>query len=318
MNFNSSFNINFQNIFCKTISLISLLLIAIAIFATNSSTSLVYANENEPILNLKYKAGAEHLTHQKITTIAATALGLSIERVKNIAAASGMPDKNQGGISGGFNQQWSHGLLFNNKKEIKWGDANTDYHDNLLGLKNNDRYDDNPLDEIDETTSSVKLESWENGSADKFYLQNDQQKGDWYLGYASHYIVDLTTPIHTTVPGFSHLEILSKHFNFELWIANNFDKGHNLATVAINDNKIYSITNPREDAKKAAWNACYWNDVDGYGQRLWDLYKQEGYPTEENSGNAELVEAAKIMILEAVRWSKSTIKWGLDNYQQWD
>lgn len=289
------------------------------ILSSNTSTANV-PNPNVKNTVLKYKETDIYFDHQAITRVATQYWSLSDKRAESIIQGSRMPDYYQKGLTNLFNQQWSHGLLLGKNRAWRWGDANEDFHDNLLGIKgnNNNNNEGDESDEGDEENNNVYAhEGWDGGSADQFYLQNNQQNGDWYIGYASHYIVDVTAPPHTTSPLPNRFDILYHHFDFELWVTNNLEKGHRLIDAAIEDNEYYTIVDPSLDLQNAAWKACYWSGDQGYGRALWDTYIKDGYPTDENSGSKELVEHAKKMIIEAARWSKGTIKWGLDQYNQW-
>ncbi|MBF0300455.1 MAG: hypothetical protein HQK51_17185 [Oligoflexia bacterium] len=277
------------------------------VLAVTESTAASTATVN------KYKENAFNFDHQAITKVACEFWSLSEERTKNIMLGSRMPDIYQRGLSHLFNQQWSHGLLYGKNRTWRWGDANEDFHDNLLGTKG---IDQNRNSSPEDETENLFHEGWNNGSADQFYLKDDQTTGDWYLGYASHFIEDVTIPPHTTSPFPGRLDILYHHASFEVWLTNNLEKGHRLIDAAALDNEYYIVTDPSEDLKRAAWNSCYWNE-EGYGKEVWDNYVSDGYPTKENSGSPELVKNAKNMITEAVRWSRGTIKWGLDQYNQW-
>ncbi|MBF0362485.1 MAG: hypothetical protein HQK49_15815 [Oligoflexia bacterium] len=278
--------------------LLSIVIIAPASASASASATNFTTTTTTTTIN-KYKEDDTNHDHQIFTKLAAKFWGLSDERIKNIALGAKMPDITQSGFSGNFNQQWSHGLLYGKNQKRMWGDADQDFEGNLMG------------------NLSGNNEGWNHSSADIFYSKNDQKNGDWYIGYASHYIVDVTTPVHSTNPLLNRLDVLTHHFDFELWIANNLEGGHRLLDAAINDKEYYTITDPRKNLQDVAWKACYWNIENGYGKILWDLYKKDGYPTKENSGSPELVDNAKIMIVEAVRWARGTIKWGLDQYNQW-
>ena len=49
--------------------------------------------------------------------------------------------------------------------------------------------------------------------------------GDWYLGYASHYLQDVGNLWHTST---NIVQQLSTHGGYETWVDNNWDEGHNL------------------------------------------------------------------------------------------
>lgn len=235
--------------------------------------------------------------HTSFSELAAAYWGLPASRVANIKRAGDQPDVYQAGIDNYYNQQWSHAFLLTGGATWLWGDADDDFYDNL-------------------NQSSGEWESPEglNGKSAKYYYQaGSQYMGDWYLGYATHYIEDVNLVVHTSAP--SRTDLLSKHFAFEDWIHANLTSGHRLLSAAAADPYYYAVTDPKASIKNAAYFVCYGQG--GVGKRVWDAYVASGYPTAAGAGNATLVAAAKEMMIRAARYTRGTIKYALDKYGQW-
>jgi hypothetical protein len=252
-----------------------------------------------PVLQTHPEAAVKwsQLTHKKIVAVAAAKWGLSTARVNNITAASEMPDVYQSGFSNGYNQQWSHAFMLTSGGYWYWGDADDDFYDNL-------------------NQSGGEIESPEgyNGKSAKYYYQaSNQYQGDWYVGYACHYIEDVCLVLHTTVPGYY---MATKHFDFETWVENNLTAGHKLLDAVSADNTYYIVTDPKTAINQAAYyTSGYYSSA--YGKKAWDAYAACGYPTAAGSGNATLVANTRGMLVDAGRYVKGTIKYTLDKYGQW-
>lgn len=237
------------------------------------------------------------LTHKKVVAVAAAKMGLSTARVNNMTAASEMPDVYQAGLENGFNQQWSHAFMLTSGGYWYWGDADDDFHDN-----------------INQSTGEIESPEGYNGKSAKYYYQaGNQYQGDWYLGYACHYIEDVCLVLHTTVPDYY---MATKHFAFESWVENNLTAGHNLLAAVQADNYYYVITDLKQAVNQAAYyTSGYYSSA--YGKKAWDAYVASGYPTAAGTGNATLVANTKGMLVDAGRYVKGTIKYTLDRYSQW-
>ncbi len=237
------------------------------------------------------------LTHMKVVAVAAAKMGLSSARVSNITAASEMPDVYQSGLDNGYNQQWSHAFMLTSGGYWYWGDADDDFHDNL-----------------DQSSGEIESPEGYRGKSAKYYYQaGNQQQGDWYLGYACHYIEDVCLVLHTTVPGYY---MATKHFAFETWVENNLTAGHRLLDAVAADNSYYVVSKPKTAVNQAAYyTSGYYSSA--YGKKAWDAYAACGYPTAAGSGNATLVANTKGMLVDAGRYVKGTIKYALDKYGQW-
>ncbi len=249
--------------------------------------------EAHPDLEVKWSC----LTHRKVVSIAAAKMGLSTGRINNITAASDSPDVYQSGLENGFNQQWSHAFMLTSGGYWYWGDADDDFHDN-----------------INQSTSEIESPEGYKGKSAKYYYQaGNQYRGDWYLGYACHYIEDVCLVLHTTVPFGA---MATKHFAFETWVENNLTAGHKLLDAVSADNYYYVITDLKTAVNQAAYyTSGYYSST--YGKKAWDAYVASGYPTGAGTGNAALVANVKGMLVDAGRYVKGTIKYTLDRYGQW-
>ncbi|MCK4259315.1 MAG: hypothetical protein KAX49_10080 [Halanaerobiales bacterium] len=235
-------------------------------------------------------------THVNLTDIAASSWGLSSSRVNTIANASDMPDVYQSGLDNGYNQQWSHAYLYCSLGFWVWGDADDDFHDN-----------------IDQESGEIESpEGFNNKSAKYYYELGDQFNGDWYLGYAIHFIEDACIILHTSDPT---LDMLTHHFDFEEWVDNNWNSGHNFSSAVANDGYYYAVTDLKQAVRNAAYNCSYWTST--LGETVWDNYISSGYPTTAGTGNSTLVANTKTMLIRACRYAKGTIKYALDKYGQW-
>jgi len=235
--------------------------------------------------------------HTSFSELAARYWGLSAARIQNIKLAGDQPDVYQAGITAAYNQQWSHAFILSSGNVWVWGDADDDFYDNLNGDSG----------EWESPEGLYEL------SAKDYYGWGDQYWGDWYLGYATHYIEDVNLVVHTSAP--YQADLLTKHFAFEDWIKNNLTAGHRLITAAASDPYYYAVTDPKATIRNGAYFSCYWSN--DHGRRVWDAYKASGYPTAAGTGNADLVRYAKEMMIRTIRYTRGTVKYALDRYGQW-
>lgn len=235
-------------------------------------------------------------THHALSEIAAKDWGLSTSRVNNMADASEMPDEYQSGLDNGFNQQWSHAYLYSSFGFWIWGDADDDFYDN-----------------IDQDGGEFESPEGYNGKSAKYYYQaGNQYMGDWYVGYACHYIEDVSLILHASDPA---LDMLTKHFNFEAWVANNWTTGHNFYGTVAADHYYYEVTDLKAAIRNAAKGSSYWTS--DLGKNVWDNYRSSDCPTGAGTGNSDLVYYTKQMLIRAARYTKGAIKYALNTYNQW-
>jgi hypothetical protein len=240
------------------------------------------------------------LTHVSVAGLAAQKWGLASSRVDTIGNAADDPDTYESGIENGFNQQWSHAYLHSALGFWMWGDANENFDDCLTG----------------ELAGQLEGPECKDGlSAWYYYWSGNQSLGDTYLGYAVHYIEDVSLVLHASDPTLA-LDMLTQHFNFENWVKNNWTAGHNFQATVAADNYYYAITNLQQSVRNAAWAGSYWNSSSA-GRKAWNAYRSSGYPTGLGTGNAELVTNTKQMLIRASRYATGAIKYALDAYGEW-
>jgi hypothetical protein len=241
------------------------------------------------------------IAHKNMTYICARKLGLSKARATIMRDASIMPDVYQKGIQNRFNQQWSHAFMI--KKTMFgaswiWGDADDDFHDNLDG------------DSGEIESPEGYNEKW----AGYFYNLGKQDLGDWYVGYACHFMEDIGFVLHTSFPNVS---MGLYHSKFEEWMDKNWNEGHCFINDAlmILPNDFYEFKNPKEAIRLAAKSSNWY--YSSYGKEAWLAYENSDYPNEIGTGNQELVNYTRQMIRETTKWTGATIKYALNKYQQW-
>jgi hypothetical protein len=273
---------------------------------------LLPADENDPIVaSDAAAAGAapkwSEYTHRSLSSIAASQWGLSTGRASNISEASDDPDTYQAGLDNGYNQQWSHAYIYDDwfgAIFYLWGDADHDFHDNIDGPAGGEGY---------------------NGSyAGYHYGAANQYQGDRYLGYALHYIEDVSITVHSTAPDstgvtvpYYTLDMLTRHFDFEQWVHNNMNAGYMLLNAVANDWYYYPVTNLAQSIKNAAWASCAYKGTSSVGYSAWKEYRNSGYPTAAGTGSAALADNTRKMLIAAGRYAKGAVKYTLDRYGQW-
>jgi hypothetical protein len=245
-------------------------------------------------------------THRSVSGVAASQWGLSAGRIANISEASDDPDTYQAGLDNGYNQQWSHAYIYDDwfgSVFYIWGDANEDCRDNLNGPVGGEGY---------------------NGLYAGYYYGSSQYQGDRYVGYAMHYIEDVSITLHSTAPDslgitvpYYTVDMLTNHFNYESWVNNNLYSGYKLMDAVANDYYYYAVTDPSQAVINAAWASCAYKGTSSVGYLAWKAYRSCGYPTASGTGNSTLADNTKIMLIAAARYAKGVIKYALDKYGQW-
>ncbi|MFA8450166.1 MAG: hypothetical protein ACEPOW_05700 [Bacteroidales bacterium] len=238
-------------------------------------------------------------THDQYVYWCAKKLGLSEERAQAMGEAAEMPDFFQAGIQNGFAQQWSHAYMYSSKGNWEWGDADDDFHDNLLGSE----------------TPGKEGEGYKGKYAGLYYDQGDQKMGDWYVGYGLHYITDVSETLHSTFI-FPKVSMAFHHFDFESWVLNNWTEGHCFVNAVkdVDPSEFYQVSDLRASLKQAAYNANYYSS--SFSGKAWDAYGDSGYPKGVGEGNAEAVKYTKVMIHEAAKWTGGSMKFILQHYNQ--
>lgn len=242
-----------------------------------------------------------HITHNNFVYQCAKKLGLEDERAVIMRNASIMPDVYQSGIDNAFNQQWSHAFLvikaFWGMQWI-WGDADDDFYDNLLG----------------DSGESESPEGYNRKWAGYYYISGNQDLGDWYVGYACHYISDVSFVLHSTFP---NLNMIFYHSDYEEWIDNNWNTGHNFSKAIdnISTSLYYTFSDPKAALRNAARASNY--SYNSHARKAWDNYMSSGHPTASGSGNESCVANTRLMIAEAVKWTGGAIKYALNRFNRW-
>jgi hypothetical protein len=245
--------------------------------------------------------------HSSLASIAASQWGLSGGRAAALASASTWPDVYQAGLDNGYNQQWSHAYIYDDwfgYTYYFWGDAEEDCHDNIDGPQGGEGYN--------------------GGWAGSYYATGNQVTGDQYLGYAIHFIEDVSIVVHSTSPTslgvtvpYYTADMITNHFAFESWVDNNLTAGHRLLDAVSADYYYYPVTDIKQSVKNAAWASCAYKGTSSVGWLTWSEYKKSGYPTGTGTGSAALVSNAKKMLIAAGRYAKGLLKYTLDRYSQW-
>jgi hypothetical protein len=239
--------------------------------------------------------------HDNYVYLCAVKLGLSTSRASAMRDAAHMPDVFQSGLDNLYNQQWSHAYMIVKMfwgPQWVWGDADDDFHDN-----------------IDSSDNGIEGPEGYNGKwAGYYYRAGKQSLGDWYTGYACHYIADVSFVLHVTVPDY---DMAVHHFDYETWISNNWDKGHCFATTAnqVPVSSYYTISDLRSGIENAALKATA--SYSANGRLAWENYKASGFPTAAGSGSLLAAQYTRKMVEEATKWTGGAIKYSLIKYKQW-
>ncbi|MGI6479525.1 MAG: hypothetical protein ACOX0M_08820 [Salinivirgaceae bacterium] len=221
--------------------------------------------------------------HSKLMFIAAKYWKLSDSRANRMAAGAPMPDQhdNEGTIPG--TQQWRHGYIYLYGYYTGIGVADAMCANNINGSGYNKR-------------------------SAFYYYPSNKWMGDWYLGYAAHYLQDVANPWHTSANIYQQL---ATHNGYENWVSANWDSGHNFESVVNADKYYYSVTNPAAAVRYLALWSNYRNTT------IYDAYVASGKPTGLNGGNDALIEGTKELLIAACRYSKGLIKHTLDAENAW-
>lgn len=243
-------------------------------------------------------SGLAEATHVSISLLAAQKWGLSAGRANVIGQAADDPDTYESGFDNAYNQQWSHAYIYAWWGSWIWGDANENFDDCITGR----------------LAGQLEGPECKDGqSAKQWYQAANQQMGDKFLGYATHYIEDVSMILHTSAP---NPDMVTQHFAYEAWVKNNWTAGHNFSATVAADGYYYTITDLQQAVRNTAWAASYWN-TGSAGQLAWDAYAASGYPTGVGTGNAQVVAQTKTMLIRASRYALGAIKYTLDTYGQW-
>lgn len=236
-------------------------------------------------------------THDNYVYLCAIKLGISSSRSAIMRDAAHMPDVFQSEVDNIYNQQWSHAYIITKTfwgAQWIWGDADDDFHDNIVKSSSSEGY---------------------NGKWAGFYYQNGNQSlGDWYTGFACHYIEDVSFVLHSTFPD---LDMALHHSDFETWINNNWTSGHNFLAVAnaVPVSSYYSISDLKAAIRSASRGSNY--SYSSNAKNAWNNYKASGFPTSAGSGSSNTAFYTAKMVEEATKWTGAAIKYSLNTFNQW-
>ena len=247
------------------------------------------------------KASWSETIHDNYVYLCAKQLGLSETRAALMQKAAHMPDVFQSGFDHGYNQQWSHAFMIKKTwwgPQWVWGDADGDFYDNLNG----------------DSGEFESPEGYNGKCAGEYYALFKRDLGDWYVGYACHYIADVCLLLHTTIPDY---DLAMHHFDFETWVQNNWSAGFKFKSTAeaVPASSYYTFTDPKAAIVKAAINAN--TTLNANAKLAWYYYKASGFPTTAGTGSGSAAVYTRKMVEEAVKWTGGSIQYALDKYRQW-
>lgn len=236
-----------------------------------------------------------------IARLAARRWWLTRSREDTIAKAADDPDTYEAGIDNSFNQQWSHAYIYSDLGLWMWGDANENFDDCITGT----------LSEQPEGP-----ECRDGKSARTCYASGNQRLGDTYLGYALHYIADVSLVLHSSNP-VQTPDLGIYHLRSETWVKNNWTDGHRFQATVAADGYYYPITDLQQAVRNAAWSSSFANSSSA-GRMAWIGYRDSGYPSAAGQGSASLVYATRLMLIRAARYTAGAIEYTLGAYDQWE
>ncbi len=247
------------------------------------------------------KASWSEATHKNIAYLVAKNLGLPEARASIIRDASEMPDFYQSGLDNLYNQQWSHNYILQKvlwSTVWIWGDADDDFHDNIDGCSG----------------ESESPEGYNGKWAGYYYSRGNKDLGDWYVGYACHFIQDVSLGLHTTIPDQA---MFDNHNNFEEWVKNNWTSGYQFANYAsaVPAASYYTISSLKPALQSAAKGSCH--SFSPNAKNAWEAYKASGYPTASGAGSPDAVFYTSKMVQEATKWTGGAVKYAMSKYGQW-
>lgn len=237
--------------------------------------------------NFKYELPNEkwgYTPHYMTMYIAAKKCGLSDSRAAQMASSANLPDTYDGSHAIPGTQQWRHGYVYLVSGVYSgFGIAPSMCANNING------------------------NGYSGRSAFYYYLTGNKSSGDWYLGYASHYLQDLGNPWHTA----SNLYQQLTHNSYETWVANNWSAGHKFQDAVNADNSYYTVSNP---ATSAVNLARYSN---GRNSTISKAYNDSNKPTAAGTGNSTLVSETRTLLIYTARYNKGLIRYTLNACDAW-
>ena len=168
---------------------------------------------------------------------------------------------------------------------------------------------------IGDNSYGSSSEGYNGKSAAYYYQKGNQFWGDWYVGYANHYIQDVSfSVLHTTIPGWY---LATKHGAYERWIAANWETGHKFANTVrgVSKYSYYSFSNLKGAIRSAAKYSTY--SANHASKYAWNNWKSSGFPTGAGQGNWAAVYYTRLMLQRTTKWTGGIIKYALNRYNQW-
>jgi len=222
--------------------------------------------------------------HDNMTYYCAKQWGLSDDRAQTMLNASHMPDiyDVEGQIPG--TQNWLHGWVQIINGVWVWGSADNACNNNIQGI------------------------GWNGKCSFYYYKIGNISQGDWYLGYAAHYMEDCGNPWHTSA---NIVQQLSTHSDYETWVDNNWTNGFNFSLSISSDYYYYSVTNPKDAVKALAIYSNSQNSI------IYKAFLDSGSPTKADIGNTVLVSETRQLLINTSRYVKGLMKFTLDAKNAW-
>lgn len=234
------------------------------------------ANEPEPKWALN--------VHKSMMVLAAAKMGLSSTRQNQMSYWAAKPDTVDGeGVVPG-SQQWRHGYVYLSGVYV-WGGAAQCLDQNIYGTS-----------------------GYLNKSAGYYYSQGNKTYGDYYLGYALHYLADVGNPWHTNADIVSQA---TSHGNYETWVKNNWTTGWNFSADFYNESASYSYSDIRDYVRKLS-KYSYNNS-----KSIDAAFTASGKPTGKGTGNSTLVSLTRSQMKETSKYMRGCIRKVLDQYGMW-
>ncbi len=227
------------------------------------------------------------LCHKYMVYHAALKLGLSTARANQLMYWAAKPDTIDKEAIIPATQQWRHGYVYVGGY---WSWGNADYC-----LYNN----------INANNGTGYLGK---DAQYYYYTRKDKVNGDYYLGYALHYLADVGNPYHTSANIVSQLK---GHENYEKWIENNWTSGRNFAADWKSSTSTISFSSYRDYVKNLS-KYSYNNSG-----KVSSAFAASGYPTGANTGNDTLVKYTRLQVLETAKYVRGCIKKVMDQYSVW-
>ena len=242
--------------------------------------------------------GYSDVPHKSIAYIAALKLGLPENRAATMKDASIEPDYNADIL------HVKHAYLLDKNFNFVFGLADSAFEDNIQGTP--------------DFSEPAKY----------YYTNKNYNVGDYKLGYACHYIEDVSLFLHTSgdPPLNWSYWINVNHKWFEEWISNNWNTGHNFAAVAdsVPVEEYYDFpTLYGSDISRAVVDLARKSTIYAdYGniKTYFNSWKKDAWENQTTGAGTcpEFLPYMNYVVKEAVKFVGGAIKYTLDKYDGWD